>query len=495
MRRFPRGAPIPVFITIGVIGALALVVGPRPDTLGKASTAQARPNVLVIESDDQTVESMRVMSNVTAMIGARGVTFRNSLVNLSVCCPSRATFLTGQYAHNHQVWSNKPPDGGFQRFQALHGYNHLGVWLRRAGYYTAMIGKYLNRYANSPLVPPGWSEWHAAAPRAQYYYNYTLNNNGALVDYGRRSADYKTDVLTAKAVGFVNRRTPSAQPFFLWLTYNAPHVGGPDLSPTPPFDCFRTSQWPAIPQLTAKPAPRHAQAFDLEPLPRPPNFNEADVSDKPAQIRSLPRLNANQIEETQRKYRCRLKSILSVDEGVKKVVDALRATGELNNTLIIYTSDNGYFHGEHRIPEGKGRVYEESIRVPLAMRGPSIPQGVKVSDPVINADLAPTVVDAANANPGLVMDGRSLIPIAQQPGIARERELLIETTGFQAIRTQSYIYAEYSTGERELYDLTRDPFQLQSRHDDPFYDSVEALLADHLDELRNCAGPSCRIPP
>ena len=184
--------------------------------------------------------------------------------------------------HNHGVLGNTPPNGGFGRFQALHGDNNLAVWLQDAGYYTALIGKYLNGYSNNPPVPPGWSEWHAAAPDTQEVYDYTLNENGTLVHYGQNPADFKQDVLTRKAVGFVNRRAPKAQPFFLWLTYTAPHGGGPNPNPNPPFNCGGT----------AKPAPRHAHAFDSEPLPKPPNFNEADVSDKPAEIRNLPRLSA-----------------------------------------------------------------------------------------------------------------------------------------------------------------------------------------------------------
>jgi N-acetylglucosamine-6-sulfatase len=188
-------------------------------------------------------------------------------------------------------------------------------------------------------VPPGWSEWHAA-PIGYGFYNYPLNENGALVQYGDDPADFKQDVLTSKAVDFVDRRAPASQPFFLWLTYTAPHWSPPDPNPNPPSNC----------RHAAKPAPRHAHAFDSEPLPRPLNFNEADVSDKPAEIRRRPLLNADQIADVQRMYRCELESLLSVDEGVKKVVDALRANGELANTLLMFTSDNGYFHGEHRIP-------------------------------------------------------------------------------------------------------------------------------------------------
>ena len=160
--------------------------------------------------------------------------------------------------------------------------------------------------------------------------------------------------------------------------------------------------------------------------------------------------------------------------------------------MLVFTADNGFFHGEHRIPTGKMHIYEESIRVPLLMRGPGIPRGVDVGALAINADLAPTIVDVANASPGLVLDGRSLIPVAQQPGIAQGRQLLIEQPSFAAIRTQRYMYAEHETGEKELYDLNNDPFELRSRHDDPAYASIQAQLAARLQELRSCAGPSCR---
>jgi arylsulfatase A-like enzyme len=242
--------------------------------------------------------------------------------------------------------------------------------------------------------------------------------------------------------------------------------------PNPPHDC----------ESTAKPAPRHAHSFDSESLPKPPNFSEPYVSDKPAAIRNLPLLTADQVTNIQRKYRCELESLLSVDEGVKKVVEALAANGELDNTLIVYTSDNGFFHGEHRIPQGKERIYEESIRVLLQMRGPGIPPGEKVSDLSINA----------------LMDERSLIPVAQNPGIESGRELLVEepfggARGFDAIRTERYMYAEHSMGEKELYDLQKGPFELQSRQADASYASVKAQLVDDLHQLQNCAGATCLL--
>jgi arylsulfatase A-like enzyme len=477
----PVVAPFAVFVSIA----------------GTPAADQARPNIVVVMTDDQTAESLRAMPSANSLIGAKGATFRNSFVNYSLCCPSRSTFLTGQYTHNHNVLGNVPPDGGFERFQALHGDNNLAVWLQDAGYYTAMVGKYLNRYANKPAVPPGWSEWYAATSSLTAdldtfkAYNYTLNQNGVRVLYGQDPTDFKQDVLTRKAINFVNRRAPKPQPFFLWLTYTAPHPGGPEPNPQPPSDC----------QDGAKPAPRNAHAFDSEPLPKPPNLNEADVSDKPSTIRDLQRLTATQITAIQRMYRCELEALLSVDEGVKRVVDTLKTQGELGNTLLVFTSDNGFAHGEHRIFQGKQRIYEESIRVPLLMRGPGIPVGAMVNGPVINADLAPTIVDVAGATPGLTMDGRSLIPVAQQPGVVAGRELLIENAAYQerpsftAIRTGRYVYAEHGSGEKELYDLQSDPFELWSRHNAPAYASVRSRLATRLHQLQNCAGASCRTHP
>jgi arylsulfatase A-like enzyme len=398
--------PVLILAAATVAGALALAGSGAPSqTLG---AAPSRPNIVVIETDDQTLESMKVMRNVNSLIGDQGATFTNSFVNYSLCCPSRATFLTGQYAHNHRVWSNTSPDGGFQRFEALHANNNLAVWLQRAGYHTAVVGKYLNNYLNKPPVPPGWSEWHVVAPDPYRYYDYTLNDDGTLVHHGHRPADYEQDVITRKALDLIDRRAPEPSPFFLWLTYPAPHSGPQHYSdPNRPTNCDNAP----------KPPRRYAHAFDTEPLPRPPNFDEAKVGDKPAAIRRRGRLNATAIAYIERNYRCELESLLAVDDGVKQVIAALKAAGELDDTLIVYTSDNGFFHGEHRIAQGKMHIYEESIRVPLQIRGPGVPKGVSVSPSVINADLAPTVVDAANARPRLVMDGRSLLPVASQPRI------------------------------------------------------------------------------
>jgi N-acetylglucosamine-6-sulfatase len=481
-----RRLAIAVFATLAATGALAAAGSGGPvDSHGQAAAAaQSRPNVVVIESDDQTVESMRVMNRVNSLIGDKGATFQNNFVNFSLCCPSRATFLTGQYAHNHKVVDNAPPDGGFPKFEPLHGNNNLAVWLHDAGYNTAMIGKYLS-YMKPSTEPPGWSEWHAVVQGSETVYGYTMNDNGTLTNHGEKPTDFLDDVLTSKAVSYIHRTAPKPNPFFLWLTYTAPHVSGPDPNPNPPYGC----------DGAAKPAPRNAHAFDTEPLPQPPNFNEADVSDKPAAIRSHPVMNATQIANTQRHYRCALESVLAVDRGVQDVVDVLNDTGQLANTLVVFTSDNGFLNGQHRLFLVKRHIYEQSIRVPLQMRGPGIPPGVTVGDLSINADLAPTILDVTGATAGDVMDGRSLIPFAQQPGVARGRELLIEEPTFEAIRTERYMYAEYDSGEKELYDLQKDPWELQSRDGSPAYASVQAQLGGDLHQLQNCAGSSCRTRP
>jgi N-acetylglucosamine-6-sulfatase len=304
--------------------------------------------------------------------------------------------------------------------------------------------------------------------------------------YPKNPAYYQTDVLARKAVDMIGRAARGARPFFMWNTFVAPHfsfsgIPEPD---DPPISITRTPE----------PAPRDRNRFAGWPLPITPSFNEHDISDKPDTVRiGHPPIDDTVRAAIQENYQQELESLQAVDRAVGQVVDELERTGQLDRTLIVFTSDNGYFHGEHRIPKDKQRIYEESIRVPLQMRGPGIPAGETVADPVINADLAPTIVDAANATARLTMDGTSLIPVAEDPGLERGRELLIEEPTFEAIRTSRYMYAEHSGGAKELYDLAKDPFELQSRHDTPAYASVKADLASRLDALKTCSGSSCHV--
>ncbi len=458
-----------------------------------AAQVAGPPNIVVVMTDDQTAESIKAMDQTRALLGGdQGTSFTNSYVNLPLCCPSRATFLTGLYAHNHEVTTNEFPNGGFYKFDPEYGDTNLATALEGAGYHTALVGKYMNQYgeleADPAQVPNGWSEWYATLEPNPDAYDYELNENGTTVSYGSAAADHKSDVLTEKALDVIAAQATAPNPFFLWLSYTAPHGGGPDPSPLPPTDCDPGPQ----------PAPRHATAFDTEPLPRPPNFNEADVTDKPPSISTSPLLNAAEIATLRNRYRCSLESLLSVDEGVAEVVTALSASGELDNTLVVFTSDNGFFNGEHRDAQGKGKHYEPSTRVPLLIRGPGVPAGAVEDELVVNADLAPTILDAAGVAAPVAPDGLSLLSLFTDATWQRQ-DLLLENRTYAAVRNESYVYVEHTGGEDdgaiELYDLAVDPYELDNRHGRSDYAGVEAQLADRLVELRACAGATCSASP
>jgi arylsulfatase A-like enzyme len=448
-----------------------------------------RPNVVIFMTDDQTLRSMSAMPRTRALIGARGATFTRAFVNNPRCCPSRATFLTGQYSHNHGVLTNGPPSGGWP---ALRGTaNWLPTWLRAAGYRTAHVGKFMNGYGlDDPLeVPPGWDEWQATVDPTTYrYYGYTVNENGRLRTYGRDQDPewYSTDFIARRSQELVGSLAASRQPFFLSVAFLAPHTGGPHELGDP---------WgigtPAV-------APRHRGLFAAAPLPFTTSFDEADVSDKPGWARRPP-LGANALAQITALYRQQLESLQAVDEAVERVVGALREAGALDRTLILFTSDNGYLAGEHRFAHGKAQVYEPAIRVPLLMRGPGIPPGVRRTQLVSNADLAPTILDAANATAGRLQDGRSLLSLAGNPQLGRRRAVLIEiargaTMRSTAIRTPRWLYAEHASGARELYDLRTDPDELQSLHTASALAGVRTALSLRLRALRRCRGWSCRAP-
>ena len=481
LRRTASQACAAALITLAAAGC-----GADP---GPGQEPDERPNVVVLMTDDQTLESMRVMPGVRRTIARRGTTFTRSFVSFALCCPSRATFLTGQYAHNHGVLGNRPPLGGYGR---LDRGETLPVWLQRAGYRTMHVGKFLNRYGvdlGPYHVPPGWDDWHGSVDPFTYdYYGTVLNENGALRSY---PSQYSTDLYADLAEDLIGEAAQDDRPFFLSAAFLAPHDGGP-----------RELDDPAG-LVTPVSAPRHRDLFVAEALPRSvdASFNESDMSDKPAYMRALPSIGPQLADAIVESYRQRLESLVAVDEAVVGITNALRADGELDNTLIIFTSDNGFFHGEHRMPNEKMLVYEPSIRVPLIMRGPGVPVGAARRQLVTNADLAPTILDVADASPTKPQDGRSLLPLLADPRLEWGRDLLIEgaegftVRGFEALRTYRYVYAEYRTGERELYDLERDPHELRSVHDDPAYAPIRAQLARRLRALRVCAGRGCRTRP
>jgi N-acetylglucosamine-6-sulfatase len=470
--------------------------------------AQVRPNIIVITTDDQSMSMMRAryMPTTTKQVGHRGTTFTNYVVTTPLCCPSRASLLTGQYAHNHAVLTN--------HYGLLEDKdNVLPVWLRRAGYRTAHVGKFLNAYEEAVgdrfQVAPGWDVWFTAVGGTRYF-DYEVSANGRRRHFGNGPRSYITRVLNRKAATLVRRFTPQRQPLYLQLDHRAPHT---ETGTNSGGRCGLR----AVPE-----DPADTERVRDDPLPDPPSFNEADVSDKPPYIRDAPLLSGRRIKKITRRFQCGSASLRAVDRGVKKIVRSLKQTGELGNTVLIFTSDNGYYFGEHRIGRDKSHPYEEGIRVPLLIRAPGrFGRGGRIADePAANIDLVPTLLQVAGAHPCAdaddcrVMDGRSLVPVLRGEDWPRDRGLLIEYDGasskgkssceYHGIRAEGWIYVDHAripnpltlvceeTELTELYNLTTDPFQL---HNLPVEGSpVVPPLRSRLGRLRDCSGIEGRDP-
>jgi arylsulfatase A-like enzyme len=393
--------------------------------------------------------------------------------------------------------TNTVPEGGFLAFHRLgREESTIATWLHDAGYRTALIGKYLNgfpRDVGRRYVPPGWDEWFGVTSKRSLYYGFTLNENGTLVDYGDAATDYETDVLAEKALEFVKRSTGETTPFFLYVAPLAPH------SP-------------------ATHAPRHAGRFTDVQFVRTPGHNEADIADKPTWLRDTPLLTDEQISQVDENQRKRLRSLLPVLEMIAGLIDELRRRDALENTYFLITSDNGWFAGEHRLGIGKQAAYEESIRVPLIVWGPRVRGGQTIEDLALNSDLAPTIAELAGVTPPVFVDGRSLAPLlwGDTPPASRQAALIElfapangsesqpgadessapgmaarEVPPYRALRTTEAVYVEYDSGERELYDLGADPYQL-----DNLANTADPTLIDRfstrLAELARCSGDTCQ---
>jgi arylsulfatase A-like enzyme len=445
---------------------------------------QARPNVVIVMTDDQEVESLEVMPTVKRL-ARKGMTFKNAFASYPLCCPSRATFQTGQYAHNHGVLDNRPPAGGYPAFDAS---ETAAVWLQRAGYETAHVGKYMNDYTKKDPIPPGWDYWFGMVEPSSRYFKVHVSDQGKFRKYFKHNPrHYSTDVFTRRAVRFVKERD-SEQPFLLSVGYVAPHVAKSFQK-----DGARCSA------NGPEPAPRHLGAFADRQIPRGPAFNESDVADKPQAIRDQPKLKGQALKEKNTKYQCRLETLLSVDEGVGKLVSALRDAGELENTYFLYTSDNGFVQGEHRIKGGKAMPYETAIRIPMIVRGPGVLSGRETEELISNVDVVPTIMDLAGAEAGIEMDGRSFEPSMRNARIRNGHAVLLESRKepdvFHGVRTSRYVYVERESGESELYDLREDPNELQSVAESPVYAEARRSLRATLERLRICSGEECKTAP
>lgn len=490
-----------------------------------------RPNVVLINTDDLSdavrtdsfQQELEYMPNLQRLMREQGVTFENSFVSSSLCCPSRTSLLRGQYIHNHQIYTNAPPDGGFEKaFQIGLENSTLATWLNAAGYKTAHFGKYLNGYPfqtappGTPgdprrYIPPGWDEWYSPTSNAGYSgFDYELNENGTIVSYidedpnENNPRNYLTDVLTRKAVNFIARAEENNRPFFAYIA-------------------------PYVPHAPSTPAPRHAELFQSARTPRTPSFNEADVSDKPSFIKRLNLLTNGDIRAIDASFVKRVQSLQAVDEMIGILISELARTNQLENTYLIFTADNGYHLGQHRLKPGKFTAYEEDIRVPLIVRGPGVPRNSSLRHLVFNIDLAPTIADLAKTAPPSYVDGRSLAPLLGSdllPISVWRQVFLVEQYPFMGhrgnrensadfaiepyenvgtmtplpvytgIRTDRYKYVEHrnqETGnvELEFYDLRNDPYELNNIQSSVPPETLQRF-SEKMRELYKCAGSSCR---
>jgi N-acetylglucosamine-6-sulfatase len=516
-----------------IVGAIASGAAARSGAQGAGLVGGDRPNFLLVTTDDQTVRDLSVMPTTKALIGRKGVTFKRAYASYPLCCPSRVTMLTGRYTHNHGVLANDPPAGGYGRLIGSEKHT-LPVWLDKAGYRSIHIGKMPNGYgapSQTALdhVPPGWSEFYGFRPRdpagqpeprcrSSAYIDFCLNEDpdgrdGPLpVKRVQYLGGYQTDVYAARAAERIaahfSHPVTDNSPLYMQVHFFAPHA-------------------------PATAATRHEGAFASAPLPKEPGFNEADVSDKPKWLRSsVGRMGSGLISQIANLHRKRLASLLAVDEGVAQIIAALADEGELGNTYVVFASDNAFFQGQHRLHQGKFLAHEPSARIPMMMRGPGIPAGVRSHELVMNTDIVPTVVGIAGAKPSRSQDGRSLLPFARKAGLETTRPLLLESGAaiaklatasgqvraskavksldqeptataafgrdiaaprYSGIRIGRYVWIEYTDRSRELYDLATDRFQLYSRHSSLRYKRPRRWLKAALSRLESCTGRPCRL--
>jgi N-acetylglucosamine-6-sulfatase len=508
--RLPIAALAPVIAIGAVVLGASLAGGAAP----AGAAASGKPNIVLVVTDDQRLDSFdkQVMPATKRLIADKGTVFTDTIIPTPTCCPSRASMLTGQYGHNNGVTANAP---GYRALEDPS--STLPVWLKEAGYQTAHLGKYLNGYqgavATNTEVAPGWDQWYTLlTPRR--YYGYNLAVNGDEERFGNKDGDQLTRVLNRSTAHVIRHFSGNGDPFYIQLDQFAPHTESGMSSGN--VRC----------KGGAVPDPRDDELFDDVKVPETPNFNEKDVSDKPSFIRSRDRLDSKGKQKVSKRLGCRLASLRAVDRGVKKIVSTLKKEDELENTVIMFVSDNGYFEGEHRIAVNKTFPYEEALRVPLAMRVPSRviggSQPAKVKQLVANIDLAPTILDLAGAEPCngqdcRVMDGRSTVGLLKGNGggFPHDRSVLLEygrtrdKTGllceYSGIRNPTTSYVEYtgiaSAGgcdpidEGELYNLRADPFELANLfRPNGGAGSLQSKMKAKLEELRDCSGIAGRDP-
>ena len=423
-----------------------------------------RPNIVLVLADDMRHDLMSYLPLTSALLAGEAVVFDQAFTTTPDCCPSRSSLLSGQYSHNTGVLQNYGNNGGAPRFNPS---STVATWLQGAGYRTGIYGKYLNAYASiAPAVPPGWSEFHVFVGNDDdEYYNYTLNHNGVTTAYGASAAEYSTTSVGQMAEQFISS-TPSTRPLFLMYTPFGPHN-------------------PATPEPTDIGTAASIPDF------RPPSYDEADISDKPSWLQGHPQLTPADMAADDAFHRQQIETLASVDRSTAAIIATLQQTGRWNNTLFVFSSDNGLLWGEHRLRNRKSAVYEESVRIPMWVR---VPGGVPRVDSSLVAliDLAPTFAAWGGTSPSSPVNGLNMLPLVGTPGASWRTELLLEEIGtpnpainWQAVRTAQYLYAEYENGEVELYDMVNDPWQMNGLAGDPAYSTILASLHASLAVLKN----------
>lgn len=425
-------------------------------------------NIVLVLTDDLTANLIPYMPHVVAMERS-GTTFPNYIVDESLCCPSRTSMLTGAYPHDTQILSNLPPTGGYAKFHDLGWENHtFATSLSTAGYRTALMGKYLNGYSptatvdgQAPFTPPGWSEWDVAG-NAYNNFNYDLTQNGSVQSFGDTPDAYLNAVLDTRAQSFITDSAAANQPFLLEVAPFSPHT---------PYT----------------PAPGDLNSFPGLQVPRTAAFNKLPTN-PPPWLTGRPPLTAAQIQSMDQDYTRRVEAVQSVDRLIGDLQRTIAETDETARTVFVFTSDNGYHMGEHRLLSGKLTAFDTDIRVPLVLAGAGIPVGVRNPALVQNLDLAPTFERIAHAPVPPTTDGRSLLPLlgpappAKWPTLAlveergpitahtenprRDPDFPTPGSGnpptYQAIRSATFTYVRYAEGAREYYDVRTDPAELHN---------------------------------
>ncbi|MDQ4143921.1 MAG: sulfatase [Actinomycetota bacterium] len=449
---------LPVLAGALTLSAASGIAGSR-DSAAAQEAPDDRPNFIVIVTDDQRADTMWAMPRVRRKIAHRGIRFRQGYVSNSLCCPSRASILTGRYSHSTGVYTNSPPHGGFAAFEDD---STIATWLDEAGYRTALVGKYFNGYADAEYIPPGWNVWNAFTGKrgnGGAFYHYALSVNGERRTFRSKPRDYSTDVLAKKALRFIET---SDNPFFLYFAPYAPHG--------------------------MQAAPRHQGMFEGLQIEHSPSYNEKNVSDKPRWVRKL-----DFVSDTGRWARV-LETLLAVDEAAGRMVRTLREQGELDNTFIAFLSDHGRGRGEHRWLE-KSDPYRGSTQIPYIVRYDRLIQNPrKDGHLLLNLDIAPTIARLAGVpSPGA--EGASFVPLLQSPEASWRGDFLLEhledkrgVPSYCGVRTENHLYVAYDTDEEELYDLNKDPYELKNVAEDDAY-------RPHLDYLRRRVRELCSPPP